>query len=398
MKARSFLFQFAFAALSVSTTGAVHAQTVKIGLVTSTSGAGALLGEHMVKAAKLYMSKHDGSLPPNVKVELIVRDDGGPSPDKAKQLAQELIVSERVNFLTGFVWSPNAAAVAPLSTEAKIPTVLMNAGASANITLSPYFTRFSFGTSTAPYYLGAWAGKRYKTVYIAVADYGPGFDSESAFESGFKKNGPGKIVGRVHMPVTTTDFVPYLQHVKDTRPDALFVFVPTGRIGANLVKSFKDLGLDQAGIKLIGTGDISADEELPSMGKAALGIITVHHYSDAGDRPATKAFNASWAKAYGNDSIPSFAAIQAWDAMDAIYKAIIVQGGKVDPDKTMKILRNYKSDSSPRGPISIDPQTRDIRQNEYVREVKMVDGKLANVEIGIAGKQVLDPWVEANRK
>jgi branched-chain amino acid transport system substrate-binding protein len=392
-----FLSTFAAVAVTAGMLTTTHAQTVKVGLITSTSGAGALLGEHMVKSAKLYMDLNANTLPKNVKVDLIVRDDGGPSPDKAKQLAQELIVRERVNFLTGFVWSPNAAAVAPLSTEAKVPTVLMNAGASANITLSPYFTRFSFGTSAAPYYAGAWAGKRYKKVFIAVTDYGPGFDSEAAFENGFKSTGTGSIAGRVRMPITTADFVPYLQRVKDTKPDALFVFVPTGRIGAGLVKSFKDLGLDNAGIKLIGTGDITADEELPSMGSSTLGTITVHHYSGAGDRPEARAFNAAWAKAYGKDSIPSFAAIQAWDAMDAIYKSIIAQGGKIDPEKTMEVLKHYKS-NSPRGPISIDPRTRDIRQNEYVREVKMVNGKLANVEIEVVGSQVLDPWVEANTK
>lgn len=391
-------FATVVAALTLSVGAVASAQNIKIGLIASTTGAGAVLGEHMVKASKLYMELNAGTLPAGVKVNLVVRDDGGPSPDKAKQLAQELIVRERVSFLTGFVWSPNAAAVAPLSSEAKVPTLLMNAGASANITLSPYFVRFSMGTSAAPHYAGVWAGKRFKRVFMAVSDYGPGFDSEAAFENGFKSAGAGAIVGRVRMPMTTADFVPYLQRVKDAAPDALFVFVPTGKIGANLVKSFKDLGLDKAGIALIGTGDITSDEELQSMGPSMLGVISVHHYSGASDRPATRKFVAAWAKAYGDDSTPSFAAVHAWDAMDAIYKTIIAQGGKIDPDKSMEILRNYKSDSSPRGPISIDPRTRDIRQNEFVREVKMLNGKLANVEIEMVGTQVLDPWVEKNSK
>lgn len=378
--------------------GVTNAETVKIGLITSTSGQGTFLGEQMVQAAQLYMAQNKSRLPPGVDVKLIVRDDGGPNPDKARQLAQELIVREKVNFLTGFIWSPNGAAVAPLSTEAKVPTLLMNAGASANITLSPYFVRFSFGTSTAPYYLGKWAGERYKTSYIAVTDYGPGFDSEKYFEQGFKQNADSKILGRVRMPINTADFVPYLQKVKELKPDVLFVFVPTGRIGVNFVKAFNDLGLAKEGIKLIGTGDITADEELHSLGDAALGLLTVHHYSGAGDRQATKDFNSVWIAAYGKDSIPSFAAPQAWDAMDGIYEAIIAQKGKVTAEKSMEILRNYKSDHSPRGTISIDPRTRDIRQNEYLREVRKVDGKLVNVEIEVVGKQVLDPWVEQNSK
>lgn len=386
------------AVVSVAVAGTAAAETIKIGLITSTSGQGTFLGEQMIQAAQLYMDQNKSRLPAGTDVKLIVRDDGGPNPDKARQLAQELIVREKVDFLTGFIWSPNAAAVAPLSTEAKVPTLLMNAGASVNITLSPYFVRFSMGTSTAPYYLGKWAGARYKTSYIAVTDYGPGFDSEKYFELGFKENAGAEVVGRVRMPINTADFVPYLQKVKELKPDVLFVFVPTGRIGVNFVKAFNDLGLAKQGIKLVGTGDITADEELPSLGDAALGLLTVHHYSGAADRQATKDFNAAWAAAYGKDSIPSFAAPQAWDTMDAIYEAIIAQKGKVESDKSMEILRHYKSGKSPRGTISIDPGTRDIRQNEYLREVRKVDGRLANVEIEVVGQQVLDPWVEQNSK
>lgn len=375
------------------------AQTVKIGVVTTLSGGLALLGEHIDKAIRLYTDLHKDGLPQGVKIEFVVRDDGGANPDKAKQLAQELIVRDKVNILTGFVWSPNAAAVAPLATEAKIPTVLMNAGASANITLSPYFVRFSFGTNTAPYYLGAWAGTKFKKVYTAVSDYGPGYDSESAFSRAFKESGKdGEIVGAVRMPLNTADFVPFLQKVKDAKPDALFVFVPAGKLGATVMKAFGDLGLDKAGIRLIATGDITADEELPGMGDTPRGVITVHHYSGAADRPANKTFQAEWKKAYGENSIPAFPAIQAWDAMDAIYQAVREQKGKIDPDKTLEILKNYKTSDSPRGPIAIDPRTRDIRQNEYLREVREVNGKLANVELEVVGKMVVDPWVEANTK
>lgn len=387
------------AATVLAASASASAQTVKLGVVATLTGSNSLLGEHMDKAIKLYMDMHKTDLPPGVNVQVVIRDDGGPNPDKSKQLAQELIVREKVDILTGIVWSPNGAAIAPLATEAKIPTVLMQAGASANITMSPYFIRFSFGTWAAPYYMGAYAAKHYKRVYIAVSDYAPGVDSETAFEKAYKEgNSDGTIIGRVRMPLSTADFVPFLQRAKDASPDALFVFVPAGKLGASIMKTFGDLGLDKAGIKLIGTGDITADEELPTMGNTPLGVITVSHYSGGGDRPANRSFIAAWKKAYGESSIPSFTAVHAWDAMGGIYHAIREQKGKLNPERTIELLRNYKTNDSPRGPIAIDPRTRDIRQNEYIREVRSVDGKLVNVELEVVGNMVVDPWVETNTK
>ncbi|HSF20587.1 MAG TPA: ABC transporter substrate-binding protein, partial [Burkholderiales bacterium] len=367
------------AGLALLLAAASSAQTIKIGVINSYSGPFATLGDLMDKGMKLYMKQNADKLPPGVKIELIIRDDGGPNPDKAKQLAQELIVRDKVQFITGVVFTPNALAIAPLTQEAKVPFFIGNAGTSVITERSPYIARFSFTLWQSSYPLGAWASRRYKTAYIAVSDFAPGHDSEAAFERGFTEGG-GKIVGKVRIPLANPDFVPFMQRVKDAKPDVLMAFTPAGRQATQIMKAYGDLGLDKAGIKFIGPGDITTDEELPNMGDVPLGVITMHHYSAAATRPANKAFIAAWKKEYGEKSWPSFMSVGQWDAMDAIYQAIREQKGKVDPDRTMAIVRKYKNPNSPRGPIAIDPETRDIIQNEYMREVKKVGGQLANVE------------------
>ncbi len=374
---------------------AAPAQTIKIGVINSFSGPFATLGDLMDKGMKLYMKQNADKLPPGVKVELIIRDDGGPNPDKAKQLAQELIVRDKVQFLTGVVFTPNAMAIAPLTQEAKVPFFIGNAGTSVITERSPYIARFSFTLWQSSYPLGAWASRRYKTAYIAVSDFAPGHDSEAAFERAFTEGG-GKIVGKVRIPLANPDFVPFMQRVKDAKPDVLMAFTPAGRQATQMMKAYGDLGLDKAGIKFIGPGDITTDEELPNMGDVALGVITMHHYSAAATRPANKAFIAAWKKEYGEKSQPSFMSVGQWDAMDAIYYAIREQKGKLDPDRTMALVKKYKNPNSPRGPIAIDPETRDIIQNEYMREVKKVGGQLANVEFETFA-QVKDPWKELKK-
>ena len=381
------------AALLVST--AAPAQTIKIGVINSFSGPFATLGDLMDKGMKLYIKQHADKLPPGVKVELIIRDDGGPNPDKAKQLAQELIVRDKVQFLTGVVFTPNAMAIAPLTQEARVPFFIGNAGTSVITERSPYIARFSFTLWQSSYPLGAWASRRYKTAYIAVSDFAPGHDSEAAFERAFTEGG-GKIVGKVRIPLANPDFVPFMQRVKDAKPDVLMAFTPAGRQATQMMKAYGDLGLDKSGIKFIGPGDITTDEELPNMGDVALGVITMHHYSAAATRPANKAFIAAWKKEYGEKSQPSFMSVGQWDAMDAIYYAIREQNGKIDPDRTMALVKKYKNPNSPRGPIAIDPETRDIIQNEYMREVKKVGGQLANVEFETFA-QVKDPWKELKK-
>jgi branched-chain amino acid transport system substrate-binding protein len=384
------------ALLGVTWFGGAVAQTVKIGLINTYSGPMASNGDQIQKAIDLFMKQNESKLPKGVKLEIIKRDDTGINPETAKRLAQELIVRDKVNILTGVVWTPNAAAIAPLTAEAKVPFIIMNAGTAFLTTLSPYIARTSFTLWQSSYPMGTWSSKKFKTAYTAVADYGPGHDAEAGFTKGFTDAG-GKVVGSVRMPPPTSDFAPFLQRVKDAKPEALFVFVPAGKSATALMKAFGDLGLAKDGIKLIGPGDITTDEELPNMGDVPIGVLTMFHYSAAGDRPANKAFVDAYKKEYGANAWPNFISVGAWDAMQAIFDAVIEQKGKMDPDKTMAIWKGWKNPNSPRGPISIDPETRDIVQNEYVREVRKVGGHLANVELETI-PAVKDPWKEINKK
>jgi len=372
-------------------------QTVKIGFITSYSGLNGNLGPYMERAVRLYIKLHQKELPPGVKIELITRDDTGPNPDKAKQLAQELIVRDKVHLLAGVIFTPNALAIAPLATEAKVPFIIMNAGTSVISTRSPYIVRTSFTLWQSSFPLGTWASKKFKTAYSLVSDFGPGHDAETAFSQAFEAGG-GKIVAKVRVPLQNPDFAAYMQRVKDAKPDTLFVFIPAGKTATAVLKNFSDLGLASAGIKLIGPGDITTDEELPNMGDVALGVTTMFHYSAAADRPANKAFVAAWKKEYGANETPNFLSVGSWDGTALIFEAIKQQKGKLDPDRTMEIFKKWKFANSPRGPISIDPETRDIIQNEYLREVRRVGGQLANVEIETFATAVKDPWKELQKK
>jgi len=383
------------ASLSIWIAAGAMAQTVKIGLISTYSGPNAQYGENIERGLRLYMKHNADKLPPGVKIELIVRDDGGPNPDQAKRLAQELIARDKVDLLAGFVWTPNAMAVAPLTAEAKVPMVILNAASSVITTRSPYVVRFSFTEWQMSYPLGQWAAKRYKRAYQIVSDFAPGHDAEEAFARGFAEGG-GQVIGKVRVSLASQDFAPFMQRAMDARPDIVFGFVPAGKLSVQLMKSFSDLGLDKAGIKLVGSGNLTTDEELQGMGDVTLGKVTTYHYSVAADRPANKAFQALFVKEYGDKVVGNFVTVTAWDAMDAIYAAIRAQGGKVDPDRTMELLRNYKNPNSPRGPISIDPATRDIVQNIYIREVRRVGNQLANVELETI-PNVKDPWKEFNR-
>ncbi len=391
------LSKLAIVAALALASSAAFAQTIKIGFITSYSGLNGNLGPYMERAVRLYIKLHEKELPPGVKIELITRDDTGPNPDKAKQLAQELIVRDKVNLLAGVIFTPNAMAIAPLATEAKVPFVIMNAGTAVITTRSPYIARTSFTLWQSSYPLGQWASKKFKTAYSLVSDFGPGHDSEEAFVKAFTEGG-GKMLGNVRVPLQNPDWAAYMQRVKDAKPDALMVFIPAGKTATAVMKNFSDLGLAQAGIKLIGPGDITTDEELPNMGDVALGVLTVHHYSAAADRPANKAFVAAWKKEYGANETPNFLSAGSWDGTAMIFEAIKQQKGKLNPDKTMEIFKGWKFADSPRGPISIDPETRDIIQPEYLREVRKVGGQPANVEIETLGSAVKDPWKELQKK
>jgi branched-chain amino acid transport system substrate-binding protein len=394
IKMRKAAGALAIAVAAHAPAAANSAETVKVGLIASFSGPSASLGDTVDRAVKLYMKEHEKDLG-DIKIEIIRRDDTGINPDMAKRLAQELITRDKVDILTGFLYTPNLNAVAPLATEAKIPVVIMNAATSSSMRLSPYFVRVSMTVWQSAYPMGQWAVKQgMKGIYTAVTDYAPGHDAEAAFTKGFTEAG-GKISGSVRMPARNVDYTPFLQRIKDEKPEALFAFTPGGKEAAAFVKAYSDLGLAKAGIRLIAEQSVVTDDELENMGDVPPGIVTIGHYSAAADRPANKAFVAAWKRDYGPDAVPNIFSVGAWDAMQAIFDVAKAQKGKINADKTIEILKNWKNDNSPRGPIMINPETRDIIQNEYIRRLERVNGKLANVEFETI-PMVKDPWPAFN--
>ncbi len=396
MKKRTFIQTAVIAATTLTLALPAAAQTIKIGLISTYSGPGAAQGDQIDKGVKLYMKLNADKLPPGVKIEIVQRDDTGPNPDVAKRIAQELIVRDKVQLIIGIVWTPNLAAIGPLSAEARVPVMSMNAAGARVLNMSPFMARVSFTLCQSAYPAGQWAAKKYKKAYTAVSDFAPGHEAEGCFQRGFKEGG-GEIIGSVRIPLANPDFVPFMQRIKDAKPDALFAFNPAGKQAAAMMKAYGDLSMDKAGIKYIGTGDIVTDEELTAMGDIALGVTTVHHYSAAADRPANKAFVAAYKKEYGEALNPGFMVVGAWDGMDAIYAAIRAQGGNIDPQKTVDFWKTYKNPNSPRGAFSIDPETRDVINPEYLREVRKVNGKLANVEIEVLTTAIKDPLKEFDK-
>jgi branched-chain amino acid transport system substrate-binding protein len=381
------------AGMAVAAGTPAHAQTIKIGLINSNTGFLAQAGDEMEKGINLYVKTHEKELPPGVKVELIRRDDGA-APETGKRVAQELITRERVQALLGIVGSPIAAAVSPLTAEAKIPLVITNAAGVAIPRISPYVARVSFTLWQQAYPLGKWAAQKgWKKAYTAVSDFIPGHDSEAAFTKAFTDAG-GQIVGAVRFPPANPDFVPFVQRVKDASPDVLFIFIPAGGQATAIMKAIKDLKLREAGISIVSTQDLVPEEELPNMGDTPVDLITSGIYSVAGDRPANAAFLAAWNAEYGGKATPDFLSAGGWDGSAALFDVIKQTKGKFDGDQAMAILKGWKHES-PRGPIMIDPDTRDIIQNVYMRRTQMKDGKLANVEFDTI-PNVKDPWKELN--
>ncbi|HTY69854.1 MAG TPA: ABC transporter substrate-binding protein [Alphaproteobacteria bacterium] len=397
MRSRFGTWRWGTAAVAALVLGAASAsaQTVKVGVVLTYSGPQASLGDQIDKGFSLYIKEHTKDLPAGVKVELVKRDDTGPNPEVAKRLATELVTRDHVQFITGVVWTPNAAAIAPVAGESKTPFVDMNASGAALTRLTPYMVRVSFTQWHTALAIGTWSAKNgSKTAYTAVSDFVPGHDAEAAFIKGYTDAG-GKIVGSVRFPLQSPDFAPFIQRVKDAHPDTLYVFVPSGAQATAVMKAYADLGLKDAGIKLVGPMDLVPDYELPNMGNAPLGLITSGNYSSAATRPQNKAFVEAWHKAYGDKSVPDFMAVGGWDGMAAIFSVIEQTKGKFTGEQAMDILKSWKNPDSPRGPISIDPATRDIVQNIYIRRTEMVDGHLANVEFDTL-PNIKDPWKELN--
>ena len=353
-------------------------QPLRIGIITELSGAGASGGHQVKEVVDLYM-KLNGDTVAGRKVEVLYRDAPGASPELARRHAQELIAREKVDFIGGFGFTPNALAVAPIVTAAKKPMIIMNTAATSIITTkSRYIMRMSFTLPqiTAP--LAEWAAKNgIKTVYTIVTDYGPGFDAEKMFVKTFEAHG-GKIVGSVRTPLANPEFGPFLQRARDAKPDAIFAFNPGVDQGVQFIKDYAQRGLEKDGIKLLATGDLVTDDVLDKMGDAAIGVITSHHYSMVHDSPANKAYVAAYKKAYGADARPSSYGVGSWDGMAAIYEVARRMDGPIDGDRAMKILCALKMES-PRGPISLD-ENCDIVQNVYIRRVEKRDGHLFNVE------------------
>ncbi len=371
------------------------AQTViKIGLINSYSGFLAGAGDEMDKGIFLYVKTHEKDLPPGVTVQIIKRDDTS-APDVGKRLADELITRDQVNFIVGVVGSPIAAAIAPAAGESKTPFVITNAAGAGITRISPYVARVSFTIWQQAYPLGKWAAKQgWKNGYTAVSDFIPGHDAEAAFLKGFTEGG-GHIVDAVTFPTSQQDYATIVQHIKDDKPDVAFIWVPAGPAATAVMKAVRDLKLRETGVKIVSTEDLVPDEELPNMGVTPLGLVTAGIYSAAANNPANKAFVAAFTKEYGPKAIPDFLSADGWVGMDAIYQVIKQTGGKFNGEQAMAILKAYKNPTTPKGPVSIDPDTRDVIQNVYMRRTEMVNGKLENVEFDKI-PNVKDPWKEMN--
>jgi len=357
---------------------ATSAEPIKIGLLAPFSGPFASLGAQIEGGARAYLAAHGDSIDGR-KLELIVRDTTGMAPDVAKRLAQGLIVRDKVDFLAGFALTPNAMAVAPLATEAKKPMVIMNAATSSLTTKSPYIVRVSLTLPQVTAPLATWATRNaIRRVCTLVSDYAPGVDAEEQFIKTFQASG-GQIVDSVRVPVQNPDFAPFIQRIKDEKPDAVFAFLPAGSQGIAFMKAFRERGLDQLGIKLIATGDVTEDQLLDAMGDQALGVVTTHHYSAAHESPENTAFKLAFAKVAPQSTRPNFMAVGAYDGMAAIAAVVRALGGQLDGDRVMAAFKGLELES-PRGHIRIDPETRDIIQTVYVRKVEKRGDAYYNVE------------------
>jgi branched-chain amino acid transport system substrate-binding protein len=372
-------------ALALTVGGTAQAETVKIGVVLPFSGANADLGHQIDKAFDLYVKLHAKDLEPN-KVEIIKRDEGPPTGAVAKTVTTELITNDKVQLVTGFVFSPSAIALAPTITQAKVPMVIANAGTAWITNLSPYIVRLSFSMWHPAYPMGAYAHDKIgcKTAAMAYTDFPPGKDSTEAFKTGFEKAG-GKITDSIPMgsPVQVPDFTPFFQKVKDEHPDCMYVFIPSGAHATGVMKAYGELGMRKAGIKLIGPMDLIPDNKLQDMGDAAIGTIVMGHYAVDLSNPQNKAFNEEWHKAYGKDSYPDFMSAAGWDTMHAIFATIKkLNGNMADGAKVVDAMKGWSA-NGPRGHVMIDPATRDIVQDEHAMEVyRKPDGKL--------GEKILD--------
>ena len=383
---------FAAACLSVAISGiavgdAVAQDVVKIGVVIPMTGGFTSVGREVAAGAKLYIQQH-GDTVAGRKVELIIRDDAG-VPDAGKQLAQELIVKDKVSFLGAGI-TPTAMAMAPLATEAKVATVVMVSGTSVVTERSPYYVRTSFTLGQQSGIIADWATQNGSKKAVAiVSDWAPGAEASKVFDQHFAKGG-GQVLDTLKVPLANPDFAPFLQRARDLQPDTLFVFVPAGQAGT-LARQFAERGLDKSGIKLIGPGDIVDDDDLPGTGNALLGVVTAGIYSAAHSSRINKDYVPAYAKATGHRA--NFISLGCYDGMHLIYSALKKTGGNTDADAVVTAMKGMTWES-PRGPISIDPRTRDIVQNVYIRKIERLNGEPWAIELETF-KAVKDPLKEA---
>jgi branched-chain amino acid transport system substrate-binding protein len=380
-------------ALLAVTTASSAADVVKVGLIADFTGAFANWGSQFQQAVEAFQAVHgktvkgpDGK---EIEIQFLYRDNASAGPDKTKQLAEELVLRERVKFLAGFDLSPHAMAVADIATQAKIPVIIMNA-ATASITRgSPYYVRVSM---TIPQYvspLPKWAYDHgIHKVYMLVSDYAPGYDAETYFAKGFKAVG-GEIVGSERMPQQETNYAAYMERVLQAKPDALFMFLPAGAPSIAFVKAYTERGLKTAGIKLLGTGE-TQELLLPNFTDDVIGAVSAFHYTETNTNPENIALKNQLVKMFGPKATPDIASVAAWDGTDLIYQAVAALGANADGLKYVDFMKGKKL-NSPRGPIYIDPEEREVVQNIYVREVQKRDGKLVNIDIDKVD-MVKDPW------
>ncbi len=377
-------------ALALSVGAAAAQQPLKIGLIQSMTGAFNTVGKAAVNGARLYIQQH-GDTVAGRKIQLIVRDDAT-SPEAAKRLAQELIVNDKVEIIGAGI-TPSALTIAPLVTEAKIPTVVMVSGASITVDRSPYMVRTSFTLGQSSLVIADWAIRNgAKKIVTIVNDWAPGLESEATFKDRILKSGGVQILESMRVPLANPDFAPFLQRARDLAPDTIFAYMPGNQSGI-FAKQFVERGMDKSGIRLIGPGDLTDDDELPGMSDAVLGLVTALHYSALHDSPLNKTYVRDFEAAYGKR--PNFVSLGGYDGMHLIYEALKKTGGKTDGDAMLAAMKGMKWES-PRGPMSIDPETRDVVHNEYIRRVEKVNGQLYNVELSTV-EAVKDP-VRAAKK
>ena len=356
-----------------------HAQdALRIGLIATYSGPYADYGRQFDAGIALYLKEHGGKIAGR-PVEIVKKDTAGPAPDAAKRIAQELVVRDKVNVLTGLDFSPNAYAVGAIATQAKVPTIVMNAASSAITTSSPYIARLSFTVQQVTDPMARYMLKQgVKEAYTVVADYASGQDAETAFKKAFTAGG-GKVVGEVRTPMNNPDFSAYVQRIKDSKPQAVFFFFPSGVMPPAFLKVWKERGMEEAGIKLYATGEATDDSFLEATGDVALGLVTSHHYSYAHPSAKNQKFVKDFEAQFGTTMRPNYFAVTAYDAMAAIDLALGKTRGDATGNKLMAALKGLAFES-PRGPVEIDSATRDIVQTVYIRKTEKAGGKLVNAE------------------